>query len=343
MGKQTETPRGERLVKIFSHLVRNKARKFCVQDILDLLRQDENVTLRNVQRDLKALTEINGIPVKCEPVAGKKQYCLEPDMRGKFSLPIRKNGLLAFFLLKRLQTFFAPGAKSMDDITEALLDHVSETEYDEIFEDLDQKLQESTFQLGEKSTLELDGEHFNNILTSLVQKRKLKILYHAGKSDEPYEKIISPAKLLLYSGELYFVCMSEYYDADFYIKLSRILKAELTDESFVPDPKRIKRIEERLINSFGMFDGAKPVVKKVVIRFPSTPYYKLIFAEKKFHSSQKMTEKKGAILLSLNVPIGMELISWVLSWHEAVVVEPEELKNEMRTAAKKLLKKYGAK
>jgi predicted DNA-binding transcriptional regulator YafY len=342
MGKETETPRGERLVKIFGHLVRNKTRKFSVQEIITFLSQDENVTLRNVQRDLKALTEIQGIPVRCETIAGKKQYSLEPDMRPKLSLPIQKNGLLAFFLLKRLQTFFAPGAKSMDDITEALLDRATETDYDEIFEDLDQKLEKSTFLLGEKSTLTLDGEQFNNILTSLVKRKKLKILYHAGKSKEPYEKIICPAKLLLYCGELYFVCMSEYYDKDFFIKISRIAKAELLNETFEPDQKRIKRIEDRLVKSFGMFDRVEPKVYKVKIRFPSTPYYKIIFSEKKFHSSQQMTEtKKDSILLSLSVPIGMDLVNWVLAWPEAVVVEPKELIEEMRVVARTLTKKYG--
>lgn len=45
MGNQTETPRGERLVRIFGHLVRNKSRKFCVQEILDFLGEDETVSL----------------------------------------------------------------------------------------------------------------------------------------------------------------------------------------------------------------------------------------------------------------------------------------------------------
>jgi predicted DNA-binding transcriptional regulator YafY len=342
MGKETETPRGERLVKIFGHLARNKTRKFSVQEIMTFLSLDENVTLRNVQRDLKALTEIQGIPVRCETIAGKKQYSLEPDMRGKLSLPIRKNGLLAFFLLKRLQTFFAPGAKSIEEITEALLDRATETDYEEIFEDLDQKLEESTFLLGEKSTLTLDGEQFNNILTSLVKRKKLKILYHSGKSEEPYEKIICPAKLLLYCGELYFVCMSEHHDKDFFIKISRIVRAELLDEEFKPDPKRVKRIEDRLIKSFGIFDEVEPKVCRVKIRFPSTPYYKIIFSEKKFHSSQQMTEtKKDGILLTLNVPIGMDLVNWVLSWPEAVVVEPKELIKEMKTVASALTEKYG--
>jgi predicted DNA-binding transcriptional regulator YafY len=342
MGKETEIPRGERLVKIFGHLVRNKARRFTVQDIVTFLSQDENVTLRNVQRDLKALTEIRGIPVRCETVSGKKQYSLEPDMRGKLSLPIQKNGLLAFFLLKRVQTFFAPGAKSMEDITEALIDRAAETDYDEIFEDLDQKLEESTFLLGEKSMLSLDGEQFNNILTSLIKRKKLKILYHAGKCEQPYEKIICPAKLLLYCGELYFVCMSEHYDKDFFVKISRIAKAEILNESFEPDPKRIKRIEDRLVKSFGMFDGVEPKVCRVKVRFPSTPYYKLIFSEKKFHHSQKMSEnKKDGIILTMNVPIGLDLVNWVLSWPEAVVVEPKELIEEMRVVARALTKKYG--
>jgi predicted DNA-binding transcriptional regulator YafY len=342
MGKDTETPRGERLVKIFSHLVRNKTRKFTVQEIITFLSQDENVTLRNIQRDLKALTEIRGIPVRCETIAGKKHYSVVPDMRPKLSLPIEKNGLLAFFLLKRLQTFFAPGAKSMNDITEALLDRTTAADYDDIFEDLDQKLEEATFLLGEKSTLLLDGEQFNNILTSLVKRKKLKILYHAGKSEEPYEKIICPAKLLLYCGELYFVCISEYIDMDFFIKISRIVKAELTNESFDPAPKRIKRIEDRLIKSFGIYDGVEPKVCKVVVRFPANPYYKLIFSEKKFHPSQKISEtKKDSILLTLHVPIGMDLINWVLSWPEAVVVEPKELIEEMKDVARTLTMKYG--
>jgi predicted DNA-binding transcriptional regulator YafY len=342
MGKETETPRGERLVKIFCYLVRNKGREFTVQEIMEFLLKDENVTLRNVQRDLKALTEISGIPVRCNSDSGKKKYSLEPDMRPKLSLPIQKNGLLAFFLLKRLQTFFAPGAKTMDDITEALLDRATEKDYDEIFDDLDDRLGESTFLLGEKSTLTLDNEHFDNILTSLVKKKKLKILYHAGKCEKPYEKIICPAKLLLYCGELYFVCMSEYYDADFFIKISRIIKADLLNESFTPDPKRIKRIEDRLVKSFGIFDGVEQKACKVKVRFPSTPYYKLIFSEKKFHSSQQMTEtKKDGILITLNVPVGMDLINWVLSWPEAVVVEPKELIEEMKVVARTLTKKYG--
>jgi predicted DNA-binding transcriptional regulator YafY len=51
--------------------------------------------------------------------------------------------------------------------------------------------------------------------------------------------------------------------------------------------------------------------------------------------------KKNGLLVTLNVPIGMDLINWVLSWPEAVVVEPKELIEEMKIVASTLIKKYG--
>jgi hypothetical protein len=113
-------------------------------------------------------------------------------------------------------------------------------------------------------------------------------------------------------------------------------------ETFEPDAKRIKRIEDRLITSFGIFDQNVPKTQKVVVRFPAGPYYQHIFTEKKFHNSQKVSvDKKGAVLVTMSVPVGLDLINWVLSWPEAVVMEPEGLKKEMLVVAKTLMEKYG--
>ena len=193
--------------------------------------------------------------------------------------------------------------------------------------------------------LSLEGKQFEQYphLACKKKRNSQNIVIMGENAKQPYEKLICPVKLFtLWRRELYFVCMSEYYNQDFFIKINRIVKAELTNESFEPDPKRIKRIEDRLVKSFGMFDGNVPKVCKVTVCFPATPYYKLIFSEKKFHPSQKMSEsKKDNILITLNVPIGMDLINWVLSWPDAVVVEPEELKEHMRIVARTLIKKYG--
>jgi predicted DNA-binding transcriptional regulator YafY len=342
MAGTTDVPKGERMVRMYALLVRNKSKKFTVADIVSYLGQTDSVSLRNVQRDLKDLAEVRGTSVICETIEGRKFYYIEPDMRGKLSLPIQKNGLLAFFLLKRLQPFFAPKAKTLEELSEAVIDHVSESDYD-LFEDLDEKLEESSYLFDGQSPLAIDGSLWNDTLTSLVKRRKLKILYQAADKEKPSEKIICPAKLILFKGELYFICMSEYKeDWDFYVKLCRIEKAELLKETFIPDPKRIKRIEKRLTESFGIMDKNEPSPKKVVVRFPAGPYYRRIFAEKQFHSSQKVTvDKKGNTLVTMHVPIGLDLINWVLEWPESVVLEPKELIKEMLVVAKTLMGKYG--
>jgi predicted DNA-binding transcriptional regulator YafY len=262
-------------------------------------------------------------------------------MRPKLTLPIQRNSILAFFLLKRLQPFFASKAKTLEELAEVITDRTSERDYD-LFEDLDEKLEETTFLFGEQSPFTIDGPLFNDLLTSLVKRQKLKILYQGGAREKPASKIICPAKLILFKGELYFICMSEYKEKwDFYIKICRIQKAELKKETFTPDPKRIKRIEQRLAGSFGIMDATIPEPRKVVVRFPAGPYYQHIFTEKKFHQSQKVSaDKEGNTIVTMNVPIGLDLINWVLSWPESVVLEPEELKKEMLVVAKTLEKKY---
>jgi predicted DNA-binding transcriptional regulator YafY len=40
------------------------------------------------------------------------------------------------------------------------------------------------------------------------------------------------------------------------------------------------------------------------------------------------------------VPVGLDLVNWVLAWPDAMVVEPEELREELRNVGKIMLKKY---
>ncbi|MDD5675416.1 MAG: WYL domain-containing protein [Chitinivibrionales bacterium] len=333
----TEIPKYLRIVKIYSHLIRNRTRKYSVQDMLVHLQDEGDVSLRNVQRDLKDLTAITDSGVICAAENGKRVYFIEPDNRKTMSLPIRNNGLLAFFLLKRLQPFFAPHAKNLNDIGEALMDLSGDRVYD-LFDDLDEKLLDTTYKFGEQTALTLNNNLLNDLLVSLVKRRKLKILYQGGNYDKPQEKIICPARLVLHNGELYFICASEH---DYYLKLSRILKAELLPDTFSPVPEKIKKIEKRLTESFGILDEAGAKQEKIIIRFPAEPYYKLLFTERKYHHSQKLTiDNKGNHILTMCAPIGFDLINWILCWPEAIVLEPKKLRGELAKKGKELLVRY---
>ena len=342
MSSITETPRGERIASILMLLIRNRRRKYSVADIYDYLNQSEQVILRNVQRDCKALADRHGDVIGVERCNGKLLYFIQPDMRRSLSLPIQHNSLLAFFLLKRLQSFFPQKANALRELEEAVIDRSSESAYD-LFEDLDENLDEKTYRFGDQSTIGIDDSMFSDMLTALVNKRKLKILYSGGIYEKPKEKVICPVKLILFKNELYFLCISEYKQTwDFFIKLCRVHKAQITGDTFVPDPARVKRIEKRLVESFGILDESQPKPQKVVVRFPGDAYYQNIFAEKRYHATQKVSvDKKKNVLVTMTVPVGLDLVNWVLSWPEAVVLEPESLKKELQTVAKKLTAKYG--
>lgn len=343
--KVTELPKYQRIIEIYAHLIRNRRRRFSVQNIKEFLEESggvsQSISLRNVQRDLKDILDIADSAVGYARENKQLRYFIEPDMRNKLTLPIQRNNLLAFFLLKRLQPFFARKAKSLEQLSETITDLVGEADYNQ-FEDLDEKLEESTFLFGEQSPLALDDRYFNDLLTSLIKHRKLNILYSRPGDKEPREMTICPVKLVLFKGELYFSCLSENEKrSDFYIKLCRIQKAELSRELFTPDPKRLARIEKRLSSSFGLLDDADEKPQKIIIRFPPNEYYDRIFTERRFHHSQRLSkDAKGNRLLSMEAPVGMDLINWVLSWPEAEVLDPESLKKELLEVGKILVKKY---
>ena len=124
--RATDLAKYRRIVEIYAYLIRNQSRQYTVADIRKFLEEGGDATLdisaRNVQRDLKDLADIPNTCVEAKWEKGRLYYFIEADMRRKLSLPIQQNGLLAFFLLKRLQPFFARKTKSLDDLSEKIAD-----------------------------------------------------------------------------------------------------------------------------------------------------------------------------------------------------------------------------
>ena len=341
--KVTEIPKYRRMVAVYAHLIRNRKRRFTVQEIKEYLEEcgDSKVSLRNVQRDLKDLVEITDCGVGCIRENKQLHYFIEQDMRNKLTLPIRQNNLLAFFILKRLQPFFAQKAMALEQLSETITDLTGNADYN-LFEDLDEKLEESTFLYGGESSLPLDDHLFNCLITSLVKRQKLVIQYLKPYDEIPRRMIISPVKLILFKGELFFSCLpDEGKPWNFYIKLCRVMKAELTRETFTPHPEQLKENNARLSASFGLLDPADEKPERVRIKFPPDEYYTRFFLERQFHRTQQLSkDNKGNIVLALNVVIGKDLLNWILCWPDAEVLEPLKLKRQLCDIGKMLVKRY---
>jgi len=105
-----------------------------------------------------------------------------------------------------------------------------------IFEDLDQKLEESTFLLGENQRSRLTGS--NSIVSYLAGKKEKTEDFVPRRNPRRHTRKSSARQASALWGELYLSACPNIRQRLF-IKISRIAKAELTKESFEPDPKRI--------------------------------------------------------------------------------------------------------
>jgi predicted DNA-binding transcriptional regulator YafY len=303
---------------------------------------DNNVDLRNVQRDLYDLAKMHSTHVKLKGKRDRENlYTIDPDMCDKLQLPVEQNALLALFFIKRLQPFFAPHAKSFEDMGEAIVSQSTQQKWD-IFDTLDDQLQESLHTFGNKPTMALDTAMLNEMLIALSQKRTLHIMYERDYNEAPQERTIRPVKLILSGNELYFCCISHRRQTrNFFIKLCRIREAHVTDEKFEVSDTAMKKIDERLGRSFGILDNQDDRAYRITLRFPS--WYHTLLSEKRLHATQRITQDRdGNVLLHLQVPVGTELVNWVMSWGRDVeVVKPKRLKNEIADIARHWLAQGG--
>jgi predicted DNA-binding transcriptional regulator YafY len=148
-------------------------------------------------------------------------------------------------------------------------------------------------------------------------RHRLRITYFSAHRGESTDRVVHPYLLLNWRGELYLVayCESRQSLRDFF--LPRIKRHEL-----LPQP------------------GAEDV--PVRVRF--SPSQARWIRERRYHPSQQTEEQPdGGLILTLRVSGLAEVKRWLLGFGaEAEVLEPAALRDDLRTEAEKIQKKYQA-
>jgi predicted DNA-binding transcriptional regulator YafY len=90
-------------------------------------------------------------------------------------------------------------------------------------------------------------------------------------------------------------------------------------------------------NSFGAFHG-KPEKVSVLFSAEIAGYIK----EKIWHESQRLHDNPdGSVLFEANIACTKEIKAWIMRWGaKAIVLEPEELRNEIRAETVEMLAVY---
>ena len=148
---------------------------------------------------------------------------------------------------------------------------------------------------------------------------------------------VAPYKFWYFDGTFYLIGHCDWRDDVRIFALDRIKMLHLTEEGFeVPDEFDI---DEFMRHSFGVITG-EPTRVKIWFSADVAGYIK----ERIWHESQQIhPQSDGSALFEADVAATEEIKYWIKGWgSQALVIEPESLREEIRSESVKMLERYSS-
>jgi len=179
----------------------------------------------------------------------------------------------------------------------------------------------------EAKWLDLAGE-------AIFRNRKLRLDYRTLGTGKENRRVIHPHGLVFRRGRWYLAAWCELRDSFRVFRLSRIIDAELTGESFTPNPEfRLAEQAGDAAWEFGFGEG--PTAE---VRF-DTEVSRL--AARRLKGKAELSESESG--LRAEIPVGIEeaFLFWLLGWgRHAHLLEPPEMKRRLALWLGKALTRY---
>jgi len=178
------------------------------------------------------------------------------------------------------------------------------------------------------------------LVKALILQRNITMRYQVpGKPEKSHD--ISPLSLLMFKRALYLVGRKDSDDEntpsrDLTFAVERIQSITVLEEGFAYPPEY--EPQKRFQSSFGLVAEAKPEL--VVLAFD--PLVAANVASRRWHPTQKISrDKDGRLILEMQTEIGVELMSWILSYGAFVEVrEPQHLVEKIAERLQRALQVY---
>ncbi len=301
---------------------------------IDEMADEMDCCRRTLYRDLDALQEA-GFPVYNPGTSGRKNcWALLSTERMGLPFPLELPELMALYLgrdvLKILKdTFIYDNLDTLFKKIQAILP----TEAMDFLKEM-----ENTLYVRQRPS-----KHYKKSLTGLfdainqaiADRRVMDITYFTMSRGKSTQRQIDPYSLWYFDGSFYLLGNCHLRNEVRVFAVDRMEDYQLCPETFERPADFSGR--EFMRTSFGAFQG-KPT--RVKIRF--SPQVAGYVKEKEWHESQVLSENRdGSVELEMEVAGTREIKLWVMGWGaQAVVLEPESLRKEIRDEIKAMQGQY---
>jgi proteasome accessory factor B len=285
------------------------------------------VCVRSIGRDIEFMRDRMELPIEYDMV--RHGFFYTGEVTAFPSVTISEGELFALAVAeKALQqyrgtNFERPLMSALKKISESLPDAVSLN--------LSEWNESISFRTSAEAIVDLAT--FDQIAQATSRREQLRITYRKPGQKEPEIRVVDPYHLANVNGEWFLFAYDHLRKAIRTFVPARIVASEKTGTRFEKDRKF--SIREQLRDSFGVRSGQGEW--RVKLNFNETVAD--FIREKKWHPSQQIRPVgNGELELEMTLSSLVEVERWILSWAGNVrVIEPEELKANVRAAALKIL------
>ncbi len=324
------TNQTERIIQILALL--SMGRKLTCSKLHDKF--EHKVSLRTIQRDMMRI-ESAEIPLLIEKGdQGENVYTLPAAYRHMVIPSIQQNELLALYMLKAYLNTFR--GTRIEEYLQNLLQKLEDMAPGDVYlyladhKDIFWSQDAGQYDYGNRDHL------LNEVLNLIKDEKWATITYRSLASEHSKTYDVFMYRLFSYKGVLYIAAYNPLYDNYISLALHRI---EAIDEA--RNQKRTRpgfSVDAFRDERFGVFAGEVQHIR-LQIRAEYTPY----FVNRSWHPSQRNEMlADGGMMMHLQAPVSPELISWILGWHEALMVlQPQSLIAEITGKLEKMNTMYG--
>jgi proteasome accessory factor B len=183
------------------------------------------------------------------------------------------------------------------------------------------------------------AELVDALMVAIEDRRAVFLTYRSQRATEPVTYDAYPYGLTYHRGSLYLVGRAPQHDEIRHWKVDRIEAVDPAELQFSrPADFDLRR---HFADSFGVWGGSGRIVVKVRFSADVARYVE----ESTWHASQELQRQRdGTLLASFQLSATEEIKSWILSFgHHAVVLEPQELREEIVREVQWLSRIYAGK